>query len=137
MASVVARRVIVPIARSGLTNAQKLKYFKAGAWTSFAQEKIINYGYNRIPNKMAYRSRNRNRSAYARGARSYALKYYSRRGRRLATPVSSQEMDTSSHTMGTIATIGSVKKQIYDAKQRKVEVFSSGISLNTDDLYYN
>jgi len=133
----VAVRFAAPYAARGISNAQKLKYFKAGAWTSFAQEKLLQYGYSKLrKGVMSYRSGSGYRSPYAKGSRSYALQYYNRRPRRL-TGVKRPYAELSQGSEITLATNRSVRKQILDAKQRKVEVYSAGFSLNTNILYSN
>ena len=133
MSGAVARAAI-PVVVKGLSRSQKLKYFKAGAWTSFLQEKALNYGYNKIRNhRMSYRSRSRYRSPYSQGNRSFANQYYSRRrrgGSRRLMNVSQEESMNES-----IPTIGYTKKILYDGKQKKVEVYTQPAGLmNTDGL---
>jgi len=121
----------VPLAYK-LSRAEKLKFFKAGAYSSFAQEKLLNYGYNKLrKGRMSYRSRSGYRNSYSRGNRSYALQYYNRRPRRLAgTKRDYMQISQDSN----IATTSDVKRQIYDSKRKKVEVLSYTSTAQTDQL---
>lgn len=120
----------VPLAYK-LSKAEKLKFFKAGAYSSFAQEKLFNYGYNKLrKGRMSYRSRSNYRNSYSRGNRSYALQYYNRRPRRLTGKRDYAQISQDT----TIATSGDVKRQIYDSKRKKVEVLSYTSTAQTDQL---
>ncbi len=111
----------------GLSYAQRAKYFKYGAWTSFAQEKGIEYGYNRVRKaNMAYRT-NYNRYSARRPRQPLYLQRRSRGGRRLMNRIES---------MDTLPTIGAVRKIVYDGKAKKVEVYANNnAAINTNNLW--